>query len=250
MKGTKAVQNKKKPKGNIAQFLRMYVQNKNYVSVHQVKSYLQESGVKNSEATVKQYLSNMKRDGLLYDSGRGYYSTLKEQMPLEYESLVPLRNTIREKYSSVQFSLWSTEQLKYAFHHLQSGFVTFVYAEKDALEYVRDYLVGKNYKAVLNPSRTEAMKYNFAQPKSIILRPLILRGSAIEHFAAIENIFVDLMIEKDELNLLDEKEYERVFSYIVTNFRIRLGDLLRYAERLKVVTRMKSLLIKYTNAAF
>ncbi|MBU2446699.1 MAG: hypothetical protein KJ666_14175 [Bacteroidetes bacterium] len=230
--------------------IKKFASTKDYFSLDQLREHLNSLMLDYSDIAIKKYLKNISDQKIIFSAGRGYYSTIPKVLELSDENLQSLIEVIIQKYPFVKFSVWSTKTISFAFHHLQNRFYTFILAEKDALIFLRDFLVEKKYDVYLNPSPDELDKNVLLKDGSIILRPSVTRSKAISNIASIEQILIDFYVEKDRLKLIDESEYKRVFSYIISNFRISISSLLTYAERRKIHAEMKLFIEKYTNATF
>jgi hypothetical protein len=221
---------------------------KDYFSLNQLREHFALLRLDYSDITIKKYLKNLCDESITFSAGRGYYSTIPKVIELKDEQLNLLVKVIRQNYPLINFSVWSTKAISFAFHHLQNRFYTFLSAEKEALVFLRDFLIEKKYDVYLNPLPGELDKNVLLKNGSIILRPSITRSKAIKNIASIEQILIDLYVEKDRLKLIDASEYKRVFSYFITNFRISISSLLTYSARRKIQPAIKHLIEKYTNA--
>lgn len=237
-------------KTDLLEVIKKYTSDKDYFSLEQLRKYLSSLKLKYSDITTKKYLKNLIDQEIIFSAGRGYYSTIAETIEVKDEQLSRLVDIIKRKYPLIKFSAWNTKSINFAFHHLQNRFYTFIMADKDALLFLRDFLVDGKYDAFLNPLPEEIDKNVLLKDNSIILRPAITRSKSKNNIAAIEQILVDLYVEKDKLQFIDESEYERIFSHILNNFRISLSSLITYAERRKIQPKIKLFLGKYTNATF
>lgn len=126
---------------------------------------------------------------------------------------------------------------------MQTKFITFVYAEKDHLSAIYNFLKDKEYKAYLNPIKLEIEKTFSIEENTVILRPSISREPTNDKYATIEKILIDLIVELDKLWLMDRSGYKTVFDNIVFTYRIQIPKLFRYGERRKVKEEIK----KYLN---
>lgn len=226
--------------------LKRFVLQNNYLSIKEVYSFLEGAGYSYSKETIKKYIQQLKKSESLFSAGRGYYSTLPKEFPLNSNYTASLVKFIKTNYPLFRFSLWSTKMLAGLFHHTQNQFFTFIYAESDTLIILRDFLIDNNKDAILNPSKNEK---NFRlKNKSIILRPSITRSKSQNSVASIEKIVIDLLLESERLNLIDFSEYKKVFENLISSYRINISYLLDYAERRKVDDKIKQLLGKHTNA--
>lgn len=237
-------------KTKLLDIIKKFASAKDYFSINQLRDHLTSLKLDYSDITIKKYLKNLSDQKIIFSAGRGYYSTISKVIELSDEQINPLIETLRQNYPLIKFSVWSTRSIRFAFHHLQNIFYTFISADKEALIFIRDFLVEKKYNVYLNPLPEELDKNVVLKDSSIILRPSISRSKSVSNIASIEQILIDLYVEKDKLRLIDKSEYNKVFSYIVNNFRISISSLITYAERRKIQSEIKLLITKYTNATF
>ncbi len=226
--------------------LKTFTQNNKYFSNEQFKKYLELNFKSYSDNTIKTYLYHFSSENLIFNAGKGFYSTIEKTPELNNSVLLEYKEYLASKFPNLDYSLWSTEQLKPAFHHLQTSNFVFIYSESDYLNTLKNSLSEKYENVFENPLIVEASKY-ISGNKAIILRPQIARGKTEDNFARIEKILVDFYVEKDKLNLVDKSEYERVFDYFVSNFRIEISSIITYSKRRKNYQDFVKLLEKYTN---
>jgi len=231
-----------------------YAKSKYYFHINDLKKYFTEREIEFKKDTLKKHLYLLKKDRLIYKAGRGWYSTIKEQFKLDTKPVEKIISLIKRKFPLLEFSCWSTEQIKGFFHHLPSQFVTFVHADKDFLQPLKDFLTDNDYNVYLNPYKIEAEKFVELKAKTVVLRPSISsREPKNQYLAKIEKIVVDLFMETKKINLIDMEEYKKIISNIVTNYRINMAEMLNYAERRKIQEKIQNTiikLIKSTNATF
>lgn len=231
-----------------------YTKNKYYFHITDLIEYFNKKNIKFKKNSIKQYLYILRKEKFIYESGRGWYSTIKEEFKL---NIIPIKTIImlaQNKFPFLVFSCWSTEQLKGFFHHLPSQFITFIYADKDFLQSVKDFLLENEYNVYLNPYKIEAEKFVELKPQTIILRPSVSsRVSKEKNLTKIEKILVDLFMEMKKINLIDQEEYIKIISNIVLNYRINMAEMLDYADRREAKERVWHIIkncIKLTNASF
>jgi len=231
-----------------------YARERNYFHINDLKRYFTEKGIKFRENSLKQQLYLLKKEEFIYSAGRGWYSNIQKEFELNIESTEKITKLLIEKFPLLEFSCWSTEQLKGFFHHLPSQFVTFIYTDKDFLSTLRDFLTENYYNIYLNPSKIEAEKFVELKAQTIILRPsMSSRVSKEKNLAKIEKILVDLFVEMKKINLIDQEEYIKIISNIVLNCRINMAEVLDYADRREakeLVWHIIKNCIKLTNASF
>lgn len=209
-----------------------YTKEKHYFNIRDLREYLEQNNIKYTDENLKKSLYRMNKDEIIYDAGRGWYSTIKDEFNLDKRPVKKTINLIDKDFPFLEFSCWSTEQLKAFYHHVPTQFVIFIFSEKEFLESLKDHLENHNYDVFINPLKAEAEKFVHFKDQTIILRPSITsREPKDKHFARIEKIIVDLYMESRKINLIDGEEYKKIISNIFHNFRINLADMLEYAER-------------------
>ena len=206
-----------------------------YFSREEVCNLISEGRSSIHARTLNSYLVEFNKEGILYGAGRGWYSFIKQSFELERRPVKKIVATLEKKYPLLSFSVWSTEQLKSFAHHMLARFAAFVYADRDAMSGIYDFLKDSGYDVWLNPRGNDARKFSIGE-KTVVIRPAISRERSSGHFADIEKILVDLFVEAAGLNLMDEDEYYRVFGNVPAAGRIDIGALLNYAKRRKLKT--------------
>lgn len=237
-------------KTNLTEIIKSFFEGKNYLSLKQIKKQLQTHKLYYADVSIKKSLKILADEKIIYSAGRGYYSTIEKEVELENLFIEPIIKILKEKFPSLEISVWSTKQINFAFHHLQNKFFTFIYADKDALIYLRDNLAESGYNVYLNPTKTDLDKLTFTTDNSLILRQYVSHNLSRNVYSSIEKILVDLYLESDRLNIIDNSEYDRVFEYLLHNYRLNISSLLDYAERRKILLKIKHFIIKYTNPTF
>jgi len=231
-----------------------YAKDKYYFHINDLKRYFTEKGIKFEEDTLKKYLYLLKKNEVIFPAGRGWYSNIQKEFELNIEPTEKIIKLLIEKFPLLEFSCWSTEQLKGFFHHLPSQFVIFIYTDKDFLSTLRDFLTENYYNVYLNPSKIEAEKFVELKTKTIILRPYIFsRVPKEKNKAKIEKVLVDLFMETKKISLIDKEEYIKTVSNIILNYRINMAEMLDYAHNRKIKNEIQNIIIKInksTNATF
>jgi len=221
-----------------------------YFSLQQAKDFMKKSSYTYSEETIKKSLSRLKKEKILYSAGRGFYSTLSNRFLVDNADQKELIKAIEKKFPLIEFSLWSTKMLAPLFHHLQNVYYTFIYSERDALLYLRDFLLDKNQHVFLSPSKNELEKNVVLKESSIILRAAVSRSKSKNRISVFEKILVDFLFESEKLNIADLSEYEKVIKNVLDNYLIDLSYLFDYAKRRKNDVKIRELVGKYANVTF
>lgn len=231
-------------KKTIKDYIIKYSKKNIYFNLDEINNYLGENQLNFKHDTLKKNIYFLKKEKKLYSAGRGWYSTIEKEFKLDKQPIEDIVQLIHSKYPLLEFSCWSTEQIKGYFHHLPSQFVAFIYSDKDYLSTIKDFLNEKNYNVYLNPHKHEIEKFvELKNKKNIILRPSIIFYSLIENnYAKIEKILIDLFLEIKKINLIDKEECLKMFINVITNYRIDLAKSLAYAYSRKIDDEIKKII--------
>lgn len=184
--------------------------------------------------TLKVYLNEALRKGLLHDAGRGWYSRLSEQVTLDSKPVAKLIRAVEKAFPLLDFSVWSTVQLNPWMHHLLAHPVHFLNAPADTLESVGDRLRAEGWEVAVNPPESKAAKAVQPGERMVVLRPILGRQpSPVGRQAAIEHILVDLIAECRPLALMDHPEAEGVVASILGQHLVQIAAMTRYAASRK-----------------
>ncbi|HDT12299.1 MAG TPA: hypothetical protein ENO01_01435 [Candidatus Marinimicrobia bacterium] len=211
-----------------------FSEGKKYFSMAMVKTFLDSENLEYAGQTVKQTLNQLTKDKMIFDAGRGWYSTLANEIKINIEPVQPIVDAILTKMPFLPFNCWSTQQLNPFFHHMLGKFIIFIYTEKDFLSTLLDFLVDEGKIAYLNPNQNEIDKSFRLEHETIVLRPSISEEPSWEHYSKIEKILIDFYIESEKLYITQFTEVQTVFENILGRNRINIPTLLRYARRRKV----------------
>ena len=228
----------------IKDYIIKYSKKNIYFNLDEIKKYLIENQINFKHDTLKKYTYFLKKEKILYSAGRGWYSTIEKEFKLDKKPIEDIVQLIHSKYPLLEFSCWSTEQIKGYFQHLPSQFVAFIYSDKYYLSTIKDFLNEKNYNVYLNPYKQDIEKFvELKNRKNIILRPFVLGRIAGENnFDRIEKILVDLFMEIERINLINQNEYLEIISNILLNYRINISEMIDYAYNRKIAKKINELL--------
>ena len=203
-----------------------------YFSVERIKATVIERGIAIKDSSLKVYLNEALRKGVVHDAGRGWYSRLSEPVPLDSKPVAKLVGVLEKALPLLDFSCWSTAQINPWMHHLLAQSVAFLYAPSDTLESVGETLTGLGWKVAVNPKASEAASLVRPGPKMVVLRPARSKQPEREgHQAPIEKILVDLVEESAEVSLMDASEAQGVITNVLASYLLQIAALQSYAER-------------------
>jgi hypothetical protein len=194
---------------------------------------------------LRKYLYGLRKENVLFDAGYGWHSTLSETFTLDKRPVSELVALLEKQYPLLEFSAWSTEQIKGFVHHALARFVAFVYVERHNVNTVADWLRDAGYDVYTNP-RGKAQKAFMVRGKTVVVRPRVTTQTVDGHYATVESILVELFVEARNLPLMDRAEYAIVFENLVGRYRIRLASFLHYSRKRKRATTDLLRLLKST----
>jgi len=175
------------------------------------------------------YLHAMMEAHVIYGAGRGWYSSLPNAFELDARPVNPLVRRLEKKFPLLEFTCWSTEQVRAFGHHLLARFVSFVHTDRNAIHDVAEFLKDAGYDAHVNPRAGAARQFTIRE-RTVVIRS---RNSAQPHNAhqvSVEGLLVELFVESRALNLMDISECYRIFTNLAEQARISLATLLDYAR--------------------
>jgi hypothetical protein len=172
------------------------------------------------------YLSDWKKQDIIYDAGRGWYSSLPDEFPLNTACLEEMAKEIRKALPLLEFVAWSTEQTAPFRQHLPTSFVAYIYVDRETLSVIADRFMElwPDARIIAHPLGPDAAQFTVQGGRTIVLRPLLAIDSGRESiFLSMEEILVDLAIESDALGLMDAGEFKALFENIASRYRLRLS---------------------------
>ena len=185
--------------------------------------------------TINTYLHNFKKEGIIFDAGKSWYSFIENHFTPYTEPIKPVIQDIKEKLPLLPFSCWSTQQLNSFTHHLLAKFIIFVYADQDYLPTTAEILETSGYNIYINPTRKEIDKFFKHKNKTLVLLPSISKEpKAIDSVAPIEKILVDFLMMNKKFHIMDESEAEETVEKAINSGRINYSLLLDYLKRRKI----------------
>ena len=193
--------------------------------------YLIEPDFKND--TLKKNLSRFKKEKIIFTAGRGWYSFISHRFQLDTKPVGSIVNLIKREFPLLDFNVWSTEQLLPYFQNIPTKFFIFVYAKREYLNTIYEYLSEKGKTVYLNPTKNEKEKILIIKRETFILRSATTESPCQKHFSQIEMIITELYREKDKLDILDDWEFKIIFRNIFCDYIINIPNFMRYNRRLE-----------------
>lgn len=207
---------------------------KTYFSYEEIKSLLEKEKIEITPSSLKSYVHELTKNGVIFDAGKGWYSTIKKSFKLNTKPVQPIIKKIKKEFPLLEFSCWSTEQLNSFTHHLMTKFITFVYTDTDYMRNITEPLKNNGYNVYTNPNKAEIEKQFSISDKTVIIRPAISKQpQAIKNCSPIEKILIDFLIENRKLSIMDKVEAENTVKNALNSGKITISEFYSYANRRK-----------------
>jgi len=221
---------------SIPEKLLKYVSNRETVSVADLSRDLNVS-----RATARNYLSRLARQGVVKRIGRGLYQ--KGQGATTSIKPTPeisrLAKALRERFPIAEFVVWSMSMLADYAHYALGRDLIFVESSPLLSASIRDFLLERGYRAVLDPEKRDFREYAFYDEKlAFILERREKYGLDI-FVPTPERLWVDIyyFITRKELSF-SPGELGLIFSNMLRRDGVNFNRLLRYAQRRKLRNEM------------
>ena len=202
-----------------------------HFSLTEVQAAVNDAELSLSDDTLKVYLSEATKQGLIHDAGRGWYSRLSEPLKLDPQPVQKLIRAVKKSFPLLDFSAWSTAQLNPWMHHMVARPVTFLYVAREALDAVGESLRELGYDVAVNPGKKEAARLVRPDDKMVVLRPTHSKQPApMVHQATPEQVLVELLDEAEKISLMDSAEARDATSRALEAGLVKIAEMKRFAE--------------------
>jgi len=201
------------------------------------KYFSLRSLVKNKKIDIrlaKNYLLTFKKQGIIFEAGRGVYTTLKREFQIFSVSRVEtIARLLKKDFPFADFIIWDTRQLQSLYHHTQAHYLTFIETGKELL-YPFSEAVSKNYRDVFIEKRSR----NFFKKLSISSNPVVVRKMVRRSphkgiMASLEKILVDMFVDLNLYRYMSEADYWQIWRELCLQYKINIGTVAGYSRRRK-----------------
>ena len=202
-----------------------------YFSLLTVKRALSNASIELADDTLREYMSEAMKAGIVSNAGRGWYSRHISPVCLDPKPVAKIIRAVKKAFPLLDFCCWSTVQFNPFAQHLIAQPTILLYADSDTLDAVADALKAAEWNAWANPGKVDVARYVRPGEKTVILRPSIAKQPECnDHVAPIEKALVDLMVEASKLRLMDAAEVQRILDNALGAGLMQLSVLFSYTE--------------------
>lgn len=188
----------------------------------------------------KQYvlnrLSALVKQSAIARLGHGVYAKNDKAvfLPKLSDKTLTLAAELRKSYPFVKFSIYEGSCISPLLHHIAPNEITYIDVQKDAAEFVFDFLKGLDLTVYLTPDEDMMYRYISLENPAIIIKSLVSEsplGKVNDFFVpTLEKLLVDIYRDPD-FNYLQGGEYYSIAENAVKLFILNKTKLYRYAQR-------------------
>lgn len=210
-----------------------YVRKKQVISISDIA---QTFGL--AETTAMNYLSRLATLGEIKSIGRGLYHVGKsEGINLRLsEPLAKIAKELRDAFPMAEFTVWSLQMLSKYAHYMIGKDLMFIESSKMLTASMRDALISKGYRVVLQPEKRDFQEFTYYPqvPIFILERKELYGLNGFENYSVPtpERIWADVYYFSTRKGLaFDSFELGLIFAAMVDRGGINFDRLLRYSGR-------------------
>jgi hypothetical protein len=210
-----------------------YIDSKKVITVNEAAKDLNLSST-----STKAYLSRLAKVGAVKNVGRGLYQVGKNKPTTTKPSAssIEIAKILTNTFPLAKFAIWSLQMLSEYSHYMISKDIIFIETSKMPSNSMRDTLISKGYRVVLQPENKDFQEFTYYPEKPIfILERAELYGlTEYENYLVPtpERIWADLYYFSTRKNLtFDSYELGLIFAAMIEQGSINFDRLLRYATR-------------------
>jgi len=188
--------------------------------------------------TVKNYLSRLARIGEVKSVGGGLYQVGNgERVTMKAgAALTSVTKKLQEAFPVTEFAVWSLQMLSDYSHYMIGRDIMFVETSKMLSASVRDELVSKGYRAVLQPERRDFREFASYKEAPIFILERKERYGLVKVEGILvptpERVWADIYYLSTRKDLaFDPFELGLIFAAMVDRGGVNFDLLLRYSDR-------------------
>lgn len=216
------------------EIIRQYIKDYKYFSLTQVVK-----DTKLKKKIVIDYLYQLKQEKLVFDAGRGIYSSIESVFQLIPESRVEtLIKHLKKDFPYTDFVIWNTKQLQPLYHHTQQHHITFVEVERGSVS-VFSERISKEYRETVTEKHSKSYYDSFdISHNPVVIRNLVSRSSRNGHIPQLEKVLVDMFVDLNKYKYISASDYWKIWEGLCNQYRISIGFIYNYSTRRKCFSGM------------
>ena len=220
----------------LASILREHFANQSIITTKEITEVLTSAYPELSPSTIAWRLSQLKKDNLIYQSGRGLYSF---EFKPEYKPEFSLKSKrLYNRISSFckkELVMWDTQMLNDVAGSAVERYWIFVLVNKEEVDSMFDNMLDFSKQTFLQPDNDTINRYLMAHNEAIIITPLISETPlyTIGEYTtlSIEALLVNVWMKYESLLQPIGFDIKVLYQQAFQKYNVNQSKLLRYAAR-------------------
>lgn len=221
---------------DIANLLKTQYSGQKLITTNEITRSIMEVLPDAASSTLAWRIYQLKKEGLIYQVGRGLYSF--EFKPEYIPEISPKTKRFYKRIknlSNSELCVWDTFMISSISDIIIHKHWTFIAAPKDELDGLYDHMLDFSKQVFLNPDKDVLQRYMMAQDEAIILTPIIseapiYKGDDFVSFT-LEGLLVNVLFESESYLEAIGVNIIEFFKQAFNKYNVNRSKLLRYASR-------------------
>lgn len=213
-----------------------YFKSKSTLSKVELANAISEDFPDWSDATINVRISELKKEGIIQNPSRGYYTIKRKAsyIPEISAKLRKLYNTLNRSLPYAEFCVWNTKWLNEFMRHQPFYFYQIVEIEKEVMESAFHALSETYTDIYLTPDTQAFERYISKAENPLIIKQMVSESptsnSEKVEVPKIEKLLVDMLIDTDLFGA-QQNEIDFIYKSTLDKYSLNLGMMKRYAQR-------------------
>ncbi|PRX57372.1 winged helix-turn-helix domain-containing protein [Flagellimonas meridianipacifica] len=206
------------------------------VSKETLLEYIYGEFPKLKKSSINVYLSQLKKEGVIKNPSRGFYSIKGKEgyQPNVDIKLKRLFNRVKKEFPFAELCVWNTKWLNEFMRHQPFKYYTVLEVEKEVAESVFHALNGEGKPVFLEPDAETFQLYISNSSEALIVKQLVsespLKKANKVKTPTLEKLLVDMTIDT-ELYAAQQGELRFIYENAFDKYEVNKNKMKRYAYR-------------------
>jgi hypothetical protein len=227
--------------------IKNYFESSKILSIEELMGLLRNDFPSYSDNTLKAYIYNFKKEGVINNLSRGIYTIEKTATfnPNITPQLKKIAARIHKTYPFINYCVWESSWLNDLMRHQPFKNFAIVEVEKIATEQVFNDLNNNFSNVYINPDTSFFDRYISVLDNVVIVKNLNSEAPTLKlkelTIPTLEKILVDILID-DNLFAAQQGELDFIFKSAFDKYDINESKMKRYAARRSRETQLENIL--------
>ncbi|UZS00098.1 DUF6577 family protein [Chondrinema litorale] len=223
-------------KSELASKLKEYFANQSIITTKEITKVLANAFPEVSTNTISWRINQLKKEKLIYQTGRGLYSfEFKPEYTPDFSLKTKRLYNRMKPFCKAELSMWDTQMLNHISETNVDRYWVFLSTKKEELEPLFENMLDFSKQTFLQPDKEVISRYLMAHTEAVIITPLVSETPLCklgEYITpTIEGLLVNVWLKYENylkpIGFDIKKLYEQAFK----KYSINQSKLLRYAAR-------------------